>query len=273
MKKKALEYFKQCSLTNKRANERIRELSTKLPPTPISPVEKSLNVQSPRFNQEQQKMNNKSNLTRVLADIAESDFWSAVAAIVKPNLVDEIMVQADIAYDYVSNLPAREDDMTIDEMAAICLYTLEWRDRQQSFYFVVNQYLREPERDTQHFYPLIKLIISGLQKTTPFNGTAWRAFNGVTNVSSLYNKGQVVCWNAFTSCSSDVSVCGVNFFAGGGEGENTLFNIQVTNSYSISQYSTYPTENEILLLPGSKFKVVDVLKASNSLSVIQLQQV
>jgi len=196
-------------------------------------------------------------------------FISSIGTLAKYNLVEDLPFYARKA---LANAQEINDDLlTIDEIAAINLYTMEWKDLTMSFYFVVNRYLREfDNKSTKYFYPLVKLIVSGLKKLVPFNGTVWRAFNGVANVYTLYKKGQEVCWSAFTSCSSDVSVCGSGFFAAGGE--NTLFNIQVKRSYSISKYSMVPNESEILLLPGSKLNVVDVLQVNSSLVIVQLQQ-
>jgi len=270
----ALEYFKRCP-NHKNAAVKIKELSAKLittPEFPPKPSEEPANDVLDRFKQEQRKINSMSNVMKDLATLEMSDFWSAVKTI--NSLINNMQEYAFQAMDYSESVFGSEtgDNLTIDERASIFLYTMEWRmGREESFYFVVNKHLRDNTRQLKYFYPFIKLIISGLQKLNPFVGTVWRGFNGVSNVSSLYKKGEVVCWNAFTSCSTDVSAFGNNFFADN-KGENTLFNIQVCTGYSISPYSAFPSENEILLLPGEKFKVVDVLTCSQSLVIVQLQQ-
>jgi len=272
---KALEYFKRCP-NHKNAAVKIKELSAKLTTTPVQ-VPPKLSVEPTddvlaRFNQEQRKINSMSNVMRDLATFEMSDFWSAVDTLYSNSLINNIRDYAQQAITYSESNYNIENNLTIDECASIFLYTMEWSmGREESFYFVVNKHLRDNTRQLKYFYPFIKLIVSGLQKLKPFVGTVWRGFNGVSNVSSLYKKGEVVCWNAFTSCSTDVSAFGNNFFADN-KGENTLFNIQVCTGYSISPYSSFPLENEILLLPGEKFKVVDVLTCSESLVIVQLQQ-
>jgi len=56
-------------------------------------------------------------------------------------------------------------------------------------------------------------------------------------------------------------------------GPRTLFEIKTVKGVNISEYSLYPAESEVLLLPGTCLKVVDQLDLGGGLVVIQLQEI
>jgi len=160
-------------------------------------------------------------------------------------------------------------NLTVDEIAALNLYTTESYDRPESFYFILNGALRSNERiKTKPFLLIIKLILSALSKLPVFEGTVWRVMDGV-DLRQFYQKGKTVSWNAFTSCTTDLGVCGA-FMS---HGLRTLINIQVTKAFTINDYSAFPTEHEVLVPPDSNFRVVDVLETGVGLFIIQLKQI
>lgn len=56
-------------------------------------------------------------------------------------------------------------------------------------------------------------------------------------------------------------------------GRRTLFCTEPCRGKSIKNFSDYLNESEILLLPGTKFKVVSILQQGPNLHTIQLQEV
>jgi len=161
--------------------------------------------------------------------------------------------------------------LPIDCLAAITLYTIEWAKREDSLYYLMNQSLRNQDRHLiSCFAPYMKLLMEGLQQLPPYRGTVWRAIQNV-DLREVYQKGKVVVFSGFTSCTTDVSVAGgVNFF--GQTGIRTLLNIQVELGYLISPLSLFQKESEVLLPVGCSFNVVDVLDAGSGIVIIQLQQ-
>jgi len=172
------------------------------------------------------------------------------------------------AIERKSNL--NHHNLSIDAIAAINLYTQEWKPREKSLYYQMNTALRSDDRyacDT--FLPYIKLLMNGgLKQLPPYKGTIWRGVKG--DVREKFVKDQEVVFSAFTSCSEGLSSAGGNFF--GKKGLRTLLNIKSYQGRDISPYSSFSREKEILLLPNSRFKVIDVLQVSDELFIVQLKQ-
>jgi len=167
-----------------------------------------------------------------------------------------------------ANSISNEHNFSIDVIAAINIYTREWKPREKSLYYQLNTALRSEERFAcEAFLPYIKLLIHGLKQLPPFKGTIWRGVNG--DVRERFVNQEVV-FAAFTSCSVGLSSAGGNFF--GKQGLRTLLNIKSHQGRNIAAYSSFKKESEILLLPNSRFKVIDVLQVSEGLFIVQLKQ-
>ena len=65
----------------------------------------------------------------------------------------------------------------------------------------------------------------------------------------------------------------MNSFLGRLYGARTLFSITCDSGKSISNYSCFAGEDEILLLPGREFKVTDCSDMGNQLYMIQLKEI
>jgi len=57
------------------------------------------------------------------------------------------------------------------------------------------------------------------------------------------------------------------------EGDRVLLDIYTYRGVKISEYSVYPNESEIILLPGTVLKVVAQLDVGNGLTVIQMKEI
>ena len=57
-----------------------------------------------------------------------------------------------------------------------------------------------------------------------------------------------------------------------GCGGKTLFQIKVLTGIDISRYSSFPDEDEVLLFPGTEFKVVGVLDLAEDVHMVQLEE-
>ncbi|CAF1435915.1 unnamed protein product, partial [Adineta steineri] len=85
---------------------------------------------------------------------------------------------------------SEEDDinnLTVDESAAIQLYTMESETERESFFYILNSLLRSPNRnELQPVLPYFKLLIGALEKLPTLNGVVYRGVNG--NISSNFVK-------------------------------------------------------------------------------------
>jgi len=133
----------------------------------------------------------------------------------------------------------------------IHLYTQE-----SPFYKILNERLRNRDRKLlTSFFPILKLMITGLQKLPPVIKTVYRGTN--LNLNDKYTKkqGKSEVWWSFGSTTDTISV--IKEFLG--NGDRTMFIISTQTARDINRYSAISKEKELLLLPGT-FLVVNALK-------------
>lgn len=160
--------------------------------------------------------------------------------------------------------------LTIDQSASIRLYTLEWRTRETSFYYLLNTALRSEDRkSTQPWFPFLHLIFTALDRLPSITGTIYR---GVKGHIPHATKNKNVTWWGFTSCTSKMNVLESEAFCGK-TGKRTIFHISCLCGKDISQYSYYPVESEVLLLPGTMLTVKSVGDFGSGLSQIQIEEI
>lgn len=157
-------------------------------------------------------------------------------------------------------------DLTENESAAIYLYTMEMSPA--SVYAIINDLLRDNEAmNAQSWFPYLKLLYTAVSKLPSYSGSVWRGVRG--NVIQNYRKGMPVCWWSFTSCSTSLSVI-QTFLPKKGQG--TIFMIECVSGRRISNYSEHEDEDEILLMPGIRLVVTDIL-FHNDMYMVHLREI
>lgn len=155
--------------------------------------------------------------------------------------------------------------LTQDESAAIYLYTME--SATESFYEVLNRILRSGKREaiksTLHY---LKLFVTAVEKLPAFNGNVWRAIR--PDVTNLFSTGETFTWWAIKSCSFLVNRCS-QFASENG----TLFMIESRTGRNIATYSSVPSEDEVVFVPGTEFLVVGIARMPNGFHVIHLREI
>ena len=114
---------------------------------------------------------------------------------------------------------------------------------------MLNSALRDhahPE-NLEAFLPYLKLFLKGLNKLPLIRKQVYRGVN--VDLHEEYNRlqGRTFRWWAFSSTSQDESMAS-DFL--GGAGESTLFKIDGIG-VDIAAFSAFPSESEVLLLPGT----------------------
>lgn len=160
-------------------------------------------------------------------------------------------------------LKSENNGLTLDEIAAINLYTAE-----SSFYSILNARMMNSNRDLlEPFLPYIRLLLKGLYKL-PTTGTT-TLYRGIRkDLMHVYKPGFEFPWWAFTSTTDRIDI--VEQFLSSGEQQGTLFAIKVFSGVDISRYSYTPAECEILLLPGTRLRVKSVVASRR---IVQLEEV
>ena len=166
--------------------------------------------------------------------------------------------------------------LTIDEAAAIRLYTTQWdehnNDRTLSLYSQLNCVLRDPDRTKlKPWFLYLKLLMIALTKLpVASTQTVWRGIRHQD--STRYKEGDEKIWWAFSSCTKSLNVLNSDLFLGK-TGTRTIFSIETFDGRSVSEYSDFSDEDEVLLLPGTRLKVFSKLNPAPDLHIIELKQV
>lgn len=182
-------------------------------------------------------------------------------------------------YVYVAKNRAKnpKDDLSVDESAAIGLYTMEWEPYTDSLYYILNKTLRNEERTKlKPWFSYLKLILTGLSR---LKSTSTVVFRGVKHFieseHEKYKENTTVFWWGFSSCSREREISEDDHFIGeAGKTTRTLFIINCLNGKDISNHSYYKEkESEVLLLPATTVQVVEYERTENGLHTIYLQEV
>jgi hypothetical protein len=151
--------------------------------------------------------------------------------------------------------------LSIDESAAIYLYTMP-----KPFYEVLNKTFRAANSQAlEPWFPFLKLFITALGKLPSCSITVWRGIWG--NFGLDFVEDNVHTWWSVNSCSSCVDAAA--WFAGD---TGTLFYIHTIYGKNIAAYSANQSEEEIVLMPGTRLRVKSTLFVPNGLSIVHLEE-
>ena len=188
-----------------------------------------------------------------------------LAVAVQPlvELFNDLDMMVDIAK---RNSKKPSDGLTPNESAAIHLYTMQWQEPNLSLYDILNDTLRSERRESlKPWFRYLKLILTALYKLPSEKSTVWRGVRG--NLSDQYDDDCV--WWGFSSCTNSVDV--IEHFVGK-SGVRTLFNIECISGKAIRAHSFYKKESEILLMPGTYFRVVGKWSPAKDFYIVQLRE-
>jgi len=152
-------------------------------------------------------------------------------------------------------------EMTADMGLAIWLYTAE-----SPLYPRLNGLLRGKDRATLkvHFFPYLRLLLSGLGKLRAMQGAEKRMVNRGVKLDlagahpSEYAHSKTLVWWPFSSTTSNLSVLSNPMFLGK-SGSRTIFQIHTSKAVDISAFSAIKSEAELLLPPGLGLCITGVL--------------
>ncbi|CAF4322534.1 unnamed protein product, partial [Rotaria sp. Silwood2] len=164
------------------------------------------------------------------------------------NILHNLSFYVELAFNETPQEPP--DSLTVDESAAIRLYTIEWEKPHRSLYSMLNYTLKTaPREELRPYFKYMKLFLTALAKlpcVPPL--TVWRGV--AKDLSADFPPGTLVTWWAFSSCTSALPVLENNMYLGS-EGERTLFSVEAINGRTLQAHSHFVMEDEILLLPGA----------------------
>ncbi|CAF1372738.1 unnamed protein product [Adineta ricciae] len=152
--------------------------------------------------------------------------------------------------------------LTWDESAAIYLYTMS-----TPFFSALNDTLRAEDRHAlKPWFPFLRLFLNALEKLPSSATTVWRAVSGDTDNYSLQD--DVKIWWSVNSSSTALNV--VQIYLGE---RGTLFAIETTRGKKIDEYSAFPDEQEVIIMPGTFLKIEsEPLNFIDRLLVVHLKE-
>ena len=189
---------------------------------------------------------------------------------VKPlvNVVPNVQQYALSAKTKCKTSPA--DGLSIDESSSIRLYTMEWKPREQTLYFLLNKCLRSEDRDLlRHWFLYLKLIITALSKIPSASRLVYRGVR--LDLSREHPQGRNTIWWGFSSCTTSIKAVEKQAFLGT-TGTRTLFKIGCYSGKDIHQHSAFPKEYEFLLLAATEFRIVASFHTSDGVHIIHLKE-
>jgi hypothetical protein len=194
----------------------------------------------------------------------------SVEEAVKPliSIVRDVQQMADIAKQRSRKAPPSH--LSIDQSAAITLYTLEWDPREDSVYYVLNKSLRTENRQIlRPWFLYLKLFFSALALLPSTTRTVYRGVRG--DQKNRYKKGEKIVWWGFSSCTGTMDILNNHAFMGV-SGARTLFAIECQNGKDIRQHSYFKSEDEFLLPAARELQVKSVVPQADGLTLIQLEE-
>ena len=134
--------------------------------------------------------------------------------------------------------------LTWDESAAIYLYTMT-----TNFFSSLNKSLRDKDRSAlTPWFAFLKLFMNGLQKLSSSHIRVWRAIEN--DIGTFPNGNEEIIWWSVNSTSIRLNVVQVSL-----NETSILCAIDTIHGKNISEYSVFPEEQEVILMPGTCVRV------------------
>ena len=157
-----------------------------------------------------------------------------------------------------------EHGLTLDESAAIFLYTMEWDNT--SLYQVMKRDVHSKDQSTfSSWFSYLKLFTTAVQKLPSSRMNVWRGVN--KDSISRFTKDEEFIWWNITSCSTSDAIIKDCL-----RPNSLLCKIETVNGKDISIYSNFPNQNEIILCPGTRLHVVSNAQEQTSSSIVHLRE-
>lgn len=203
-------------------------------------------------------------------------FLEAIEPIHQDGGISDVLDYAHITYDLARDAKLygdlRSDPVGIEGIAALMKWTSA--DTSPPFHKVLTQKCYNQDRRTiEPYAKFIWLLLKAMQSIEPFEEKI--VFRGVKGaISEGYVEGREFTWHSPSSCTKSIKVLEDPLLCGR-TGPRTIFTIQLSQGQAreIARYSMLPHEQEVLLPPGCRFKVVGVLSHQGDLTIVQLQEI
>ncbi|CAF1386713.1 unnamed protein product [Adineta steineri] len=151
------------------------------------------------------------------------------------------------------------------------LYSSAWKAIDRTLYTILNDALRSTDRTKlKPWYLYLKLLRTALSHLPT---TCRSVFRGIKlDLHNEYRKGEKIIWWGFSSCTSTIDVLQSETFLGI-NGPRTMFTIECNSGIDIRNHSFFPSEDEILLMAATNFKIMGNCNHGNNFHTVQLKEI
>ncbi|CAF1472139.1 unnamed protein product [Rotaria magnacalcarata] len=188
---------------------------------------------------------------------------------IKPlvQLIDNIETKLYIIKQQLNTDSTR--NLTLDELGAIHLYTLEESPHTKCIYYLLNQAIcRGLPEELQLWYPYLNLLLTALNKLGSIDRHC-TVYLGVRScdLSDEYKEDGIYTWWNFSSCLPSLDQMKLPRFLGAG-GVRTVFKIDCYSSKRLP----WSDDDEVILMPGFHFQVVGKLRSLDDLNTTYIRE-
>jgi len=149
-----------------------------------------------------------------------------------------------------------DDGLTSDESASIMLYSMGWQPLNECLYVVLNATLRSLNRQKlQPWYLYLKLLFTAVLRLPSISLTVYRSSQ--LDLTKQYIKDEIFLWWDLSLCTIDKKEI------------ETIFIIECNTIKDIHNHTYFPSDNSVLILPGTQFRVIDCLNHEIILQEVQ----
>jgi hypothetical protein len=142
---------------------------------------------------------------------------------------------------------------------------------ESDFYPRINRLLRTRHRSALWpFFPYLQLMLTARSKLPKYTGSVWRGVQGVV-MRDKYPKDKEVWWWALSSTTKQLHTLTNPRFLGTSS-VRTVFLVEILHGVDLQRYSAFQGEAEVLLYPGTKFKVFDAMDMGGDLFQVHLKE-
>jgi len=204
-----------------------------------------------------------------LSDIELVSCSNAIAPL--KEIVPSIEQFADSALDFAESKKNNEDNLTIDEIAAINLLTQEHTDKAKSLSLLLNDRMKDANRkNIQSFLPYLKLLYSALFKLKPVDCSKHRLLKEIEFDKGVPEEGSFVRWWSFCYCTQDVNLFNERISKNGKS--QVVVAINTVKAVDIRKYSSDEQEYEMVVLPPVQFKVLNAPVKIKNTTLVELSE-
>jgi len=161
-------------------------------------------------------------------------------------------------------------NLSDDEVFAVAIYTHELKGSMEgNFYFQLNQMLRKRSKvEFDKWRGYLYFLKNALRKFPDQKETVYRGFPFTDIIEKEYREKRPIYWSGFSSCTPKFDVA--KDFAKGPGG--ILLRIKIFSGKLIKEYSIISMEDEILLLPNTKFRVTKGIQKEGEYFYVDLEE-